>query len=188
VAGGIVTKKSDEKVTRLAHKILTKTIWPANLKLVDAVDVAISLIKGLVISNTEEGDVEERAEMIEWVEERFMTVMYNLNPTTARPHIWCVTPQGLITEPTCFLWSGSGKEGVEVAIGMDAATVRATLEEAGAQPIVIEGVDGIAMTDPEWDGEPTITCGNPQCGKTHDVHLMCAENLFQQAKQRSATN
>jgi hypothetical protein len=183
-------KDDNERVMRLAHKILTKTIWPANLKLEEAVDVVITIVKALVLSNTDDSDPDDRAGMIEWIEERFLTVMCDLNPNAERVRAWLVAPQGLITEPVGFLWAGSPEEGVEVLIGAELAALRAEINEAreNTDLIVTEGVGGLAMTDPEWDGEDTVTCENPQCGKTHDAHLMVAENLFQQAKQRSATN
>jgi hypothetical protein len=183
-------KDDHEKVMRLAHKILTKTIWPANLTIEEAVDVAITLVKALVLSNTEESDPNDRAEMIEWIEERFVTAMIDLNPNSERVRAWLVAPQGLITEPVGFLWCGSPDEGVEVLLGADLAALRAEINEDREKTgvIVTEGVEGIAMTDPEWDGEATFTCENPECGKTHDVHLMFAESLYQQAKERTATN
>jgi hypothetical protein len=178
-------KADSEKVMRLAHKILTKTIWPANLKLEEAVDVAITILKALVLSNTNDEDPDDRAGMIEWIEDRFMTAMIDLNPNSERVRAWLVAPQGLITEPVGFLWAGDHDEGVEVLIGADLTALRAEISD-DREVIVTEGVEGLAMTDPDWDGVSTVTCENPECGKTHDVHLMCAENLFQQAKQRSA--
>lgn len=183
-------KHDDKKVMRLAHKILTKTIWPAKLTLEEAVDVAITLVEALVLSNTEDSDPDDRAGMIEWIEERFIEAMYDLNPNAERVRAWLVAPQGLITEPVGFLWSGShdDDDGVQVLLGVELAALRAELDETREKTgvIVIEGVAGIAMTDPEWDGEPTFSCENPECSATHDVHLMLAENLFKQAKQRSA--
>jgi hypothetical protein len=178
---GDSTKKSDKKVMRLAHKILTKTFLPAKLSLEETVDVAITLVKAIVIAHTDDDDPDDRAEMIEWIEERFLNEMHVLNPNADHMHVWLVPPQGLITEPAGFLWSGDVDDGVDVLIGTELEALRTDLPPTGV--IVTEGVDGIAMTDPEWDGESTVTCANPQCGKEHDAHLRCAENLFQQAKE-----
>lgn len=183
-----MTKKKDsrKKVMRLAHKILLKTIGPAKLQLEEAVDVAILLIKALVLSNTEDDDPDDRAELIAWVEERFIEAMFDLNPNAERAHAWLVAPQGLITEPVGFLWAGSADDRVEVLIGMELDALRAELssKEEETRVIVTEGVEGIALTDPDWDGESTIACANPTCRNRHDVHLLVAESLFQQAKQQ----
>lgn len=185
-----VLETADDKVMRLAHKILTKTIWPADLSLEEAVDVAIVLVKSLVLSNTEDADPDDRADMIEWIEGRFLTEMDELNPNADRPHVWLVSPQGLITEPVGFLWAGSDGGGVEVLMGADLDGLRAELDETcdGAGAIVTDGVEGLAITDPTWDGDPTVTCANLGCGKEHDVHLMVAENLFREAKHQPLPN
>jgi hypothetical protein len=178
-------KDTSQKVMRLAHKILTRTIWPAKLSLDEAVEVAITLVKALVLSNTDDDDPDDREEMIAWIEERFLKAMSDLNPNAERVYAWLVAPQGLITEPVGFLWSGSADDGVDVLIGAELNALRAELHAADEKIVIVtEGVEGIAMTDPDWDGESTITCENPGCGKKHDVHLMVAENLFQQAKQQ----
>lgn len=126
----------------------------------------------------------------EGVEDRFTDAMCDLSPDMDRTHAWIVAPQGLITEPVGFFWTGSPDEGVRVLLGENLEALRAEIAESDEMGgvTVTEGVEGLAMTDPEWDGEPTMTCGNPQCGKVHDVHLNVAEDLFQQAKQRAATN
>lgn len=187
---------SEEKVMRLAHHILTKTIEPADLKLEEAVDVLAIVAKAIVIANTSDDDPEERAGMIDWIEEHFIEVLEELNPDAehdhAHLHAWLVAPQGLISEPVGFLWAHDAEEGVRVVVGAELAAFRAEIADGADElheVVVVEGVEGIAMTDPEWDGEPTFTCANPHCGKVHDVHLVCAENLFQQfqqAKQRAA--
>lgn len=184
-------KDKSKKAARIAHKILTKTIWPANLDLEDAMEVVVLLAKALVISNTDDEDPDDRAELIECVEGHFLAAMDGINPNVDHDdhdhaHAWLVSPQGLITEPVGFLWSGSADDGVDVLIGAKLDELRTELATVDAETavVVIEGVEGLAMTDPEWDGEPTIKCANPQCGNVHDVHLQVAENLFQQAKQR----
>lgn len=189
-------QQRDEKVLRLAQHILIKTIEPANLKLEDVVDVLTALAKAIVLSNTADDDLEDRSGMIDWIEERFVMGLDEIDPLAEIPHIWIVPPQGLITEPFGILWSGSftdnegedGDEGdgvgVQVVLGAELETLRAEIAEAPVGVIVTDGVDGIAVIDPEWDGEDTATCANPQCGKVHDAHLRVAENLFQQAVDR----
>lgn len=190
-------QRRDEKVMRLAHHILTKTIEPANLQLEDVVDVLTILAKAIVLSNTSDDDLEDRSGMIAWIEERFVMGLDEIDPLAEiPPHVWIVPPQGLITEPFGILWSGSRdddededkgddeSEGVQVVLGADLETLRAEIAEAPDGVIVTEGVEGVAVIDPEWDGAPTVTCANPQCGKVHDAHLSVAENLFQQAIER----
>lgn len=174
-----------EKVPRLAHKILTQMIWPANLNLEEAIDVVIMVAKGIVLSNTSNEDLEDRSGMIDWIEDRFTAALDEIDPLVEPAHAWLVEPQGLITEPVGILWFGlHAEDSVHVAIGEELALLRAEIAESPASVIVTEGVEGVAITDPEWDGEETVACGNPQCGQVHDVHLMVAENLFAQAKQR----
>lgn len=177
----------DTKVMRLAHHILTKTIEPAHLKLEDVVDVLTAVAKAIVLSNTSDEDLEDRSGMIAWIEERFVTGLAAIDPLDAPAHAWIVSPQGSITEPVGIFWSGSfedAEQGVQVVLGADLALLQAEIAEDPAGVIVTEGVEGIAVIDPEWDGEPTVVCANPQCGKVHDAHLRVAENLFQQAADR----
>jgi hypothetical protein len=47
----------------------------------------------------------------------------------------------------------------------------------------VEGVQGIAVTDPHWDSKPTFRCGN--CEVLHDVHENVAQVLFQRSTGRS---
>ena len=180
-------QRRDEKVMRLANHILTKTIEPANLKLEEVVDVLSIIAKAIVLSNTSDDDLEDRSGMIEWIEERFFAGLAVINPFDEPAHAWIVPPQGAITEPVGILWSGDHEGGdldVQVVLGAELETLRAEIAEESAHVIVTEGVEGMAILDPEWDGEPTVTCGNPECGQVHDVHLRVAENLFQQAVDR----
>lgn len=183
----------DEKVMRLAHHILTKTIEPANLDLEDVIDVLTSVAKGIVLSNTADDDLEDRSDMIAWIQGRFVTCLDTIDPFDEPSHAWIVPPQGTITEPVGILWSGSHEEDadedVQVMLGADLETLRTEIAENITNVIVTEGVEGLAIVDPEWDGEPTVTCENPACGKVHDAHLSVAENLFHQAvdRRRQAT-
>jgi hypothetical protein len=183
-------QRRDEKVKRLAHHILTKTIDPANLQLEEVVDVLTIVAKAIVLSNTSDEDLEDRAGMIGWIQEHFVMGLDAIDPLADLPHAWIVPPQGLITEPVGILWSGwSGlhdedADDVQVVLGAELEMLRAEIAEDPTGVIVTEGVEGVAVIDPEWDGEDTATCANPQCGKVHDAHLRVAENLFQQAVER----
>ena len=118
-----------------------------------------------------------------------MSVMMGLNPNSEfpQPRAWLVPPQGVITEPVGFIWSGIDNDSVQVLLGMDLENLRTELTPAlgdtGMTVQVIEGVEGLAMTDPEWDGDPTVLCLNPTCSTRHDVHLLCAERLYEKVKQ-----
>lgn len=182
----------DEKVMRLAHEILTKKIEPANLTIDEAIDVVTTVVKAIVIANTSEDDPEDRSGMIEWIQERFVDGLMAIDPNAdaSCPHAWLIPPQGCITEPVGIMWSGTHDEdSVQVMLGADLERFRTELSEMekddDAHVHVIEGVEGVAMIDPEWNGEETVKCGNPECGATHSAHLTVAENLFQQAKQRA---
>jgi hypothetical protein len=181
----------DDPLMRLAHEIFVKKIGPARLTLEEAVDVVAYVVKAIVISNTDDDDPEDRSGMIAWIEERFIDALADIDPSTDQAdqtHVWLVPPQGLITEPFGIMWSGAHEENsVQTMIGTELVSLREEISEmkdAGVH--VIEGVEGVAIIDPEWDGEPTVPCENPQCSNTHDVHLLVAENLFTLAKQHSA--
>jgi hypothetical protein len=188
--------KPDEKVVRLAHKILTQTIWPANLNLEQMTDVLATVLKAIVLSNTEDTEPEDRSGMIEWIGQRLVGSLMTIDPNVGRSRAWIVSPQGRITAPVCFFWAGDVDEDddeVRISIGTDLAELRAEVErfvahmteDGGIAPIVTEGVAGLAMTDPNWDGEEQIACGDPTCTAMHgDAHLLAAEEMFLWAKEQ----
>lgn len=178
---------SDTNVMRLAHKILTQTIWPANLQIEEAIEVLALVAKALVLSNTSDEDPEVRSNLIDEVGTHFVEVLMDIDPLADRMHLWLVPPQGLITEPFGILWDGSYEEdSVKGVLGAELALLRteyaASKDKTGV--IIIEGAEGVAVTVPDWDGEDTVTCANPECGAVHDVHLQVAEELFQQMVER----
>ena len=180
-------QRADTKVMRLAHKILTQTIWPANLQLEEAIDVVALVAKALVLSNTSDEDPVDRSSMIEEIEERLVEVLMDIDPLADRAHLWLVPPQGLITEPFGILWDGAYEEhSVKGVLGAELALLRTEYTESKDKTavIIIEGAEGVAVTVPDWDGEDTVTCANPECGRVHDVHLQVAEELFQQTVER----
>lgn len=95
----------------------------------------------------------------------------------------------MITEPTVFMWiPGEGVSlitGTKGGLGAVRRMLEETAEETGMPVVITDGVDGIAATDPHWDGKPTFHCKDPRCGKTHDIHQMCAENLFRHGRHRA---
>ena len=185
----------EEKVMRLAHKILTQVIEPANLKLDEAIDVVAIIAKAIVLANTSDDDPEDRSDMIDWIETRVIEALMDIDPFADREHLWLVPPQGLITEPFGILWDGLYEESsVKGVLGAELTLLRTECAEAQDKTdmIIIEGVEGVAVIVPDWDGEDTVKCDNPQCGNVHDVHLKVAEELFQQTverrRQRAAAN
>ena len=181
-----VKQRGDEKVMRLAHKILTQVIEPANLKLDEAIDVVTIVAKAIVLANTSDDDPEDRSDMIDWIETRLVEVLMDIDPFADRAHLWLVPPQGLITEPFGILWDGSHEEtSVKGVLGAELTLLRteyAEMKDKGV--IIVEGVEGVAAIVPDWDGEDTVKCDNPQCGNVHDVHLRVAEELFQETVER----
>lgn len=185
--------RRDEPVMRLAHEILVKKIDPADLTLEEAVDVLACVAKGIVLSNTDDDDPEDRSGMIAWIEDRFITAMADIdpNPKVDHPHVWFIPPQGLITEPFGITWSGvHDEDSVRTLIGTELASLREEISKLDdhVHVHVIEGVQGVAMVDPDWDGSPTVPCANPQCDNTHDVHLLVAEKLFELTKREGASH
>lgn len=178
----------NDPIMRLAHEIFVKKIGPAKLTVEDAIDVLAYVAKAIVISNTADDDPEDRSGMIAWIEERFIEALDDIDPSGEQVHVWLVPPQGHITEPFGIMWSGLHEQNsVKTLMWKDLISLREEIpemKEAGVH--VTEGVEGVAILDPEWNGEPIVSCANPECSNTHDVHLLVAENLFALAKQRSA--
>jgi hypothetical protein len=185
----------DTKVMRLAHKILTQTIWTANLQLEEAIETIALVAKALVLSNTSDEDPAERSGLIDEITQHFVEVLMDIDPFADHAHLWLVPPQGLITEPFGILWDGLYEEdSVKGVLGADLTLLRTEHAEAQDKTgmIIIEGVEGVAAIVPDWDGEDTAVCANPECGRAHDVHLKVAEELFHQTierqRQRAAAN
>lgn len=177
----------DTKAMRLAHKILAQTIWPANLQLEEAIETIALVAKALVLSNTSDGDPADRSVLIDDVSQHFAEVLMDIDPLADLAHLWLVPPQGLITEPFGILWDGFYEEdSVKGMLGADLALLRTEYAEAQDKTgmIIMEGVEGVAVIIPDWDGEDTAVCENPECGRVHDVHLKVAEELFQQTVER----
>ena len=50
--------------------------------------------------------------------------------------------------------------------------------------VVVEGISGLAATDPEWDGEETICCENPDCpDPERSVDETCYLNLWKRSQK-----
>ena len=177
----------EEKVMRLAHKI-TQLIEPADLTLEDAIEVVAIVAKVVVLSNTSDDDPEDRSEMIECATAHLAERLMEIDPISDHAHLWLIPPQGAITEPFGIFWDGSYDEDTSVKglLGDELEAIRneyaETLSETGI--VIVEGLDGVASIIPDWDGEDTVKCANPECGNVHDVHLMVAEELFQMAIER----
>lgn len=171
-----------KKMFRLVDKIMTKMLLPANLTIEEAVDVAIHMVVAIVVSNTDEANPDERSAMVEQIGPRFIEALMELDPNSdlPQPHAWLVPPQGDITEPVCFMWSGVDEDAVQIVLGDDFESHRqllaAPLGDTGVKVTVIEGVEGLAIADPEWDGEPP----------SHEEDLLYAEKLFWGAKQQQS--
>jgi hypothetical protein len=59
--------------------------------------------------------------------------------------------------------------------------LRETEKETYMPLRIVEGVTGIAATDPAWNGSSTFICDNPACSEVHNVHEMVATNLIRRA-------
>src|SRR5680860_75704 len=139
-------QRGDEKVMRLAHKILTQVIEPANLKLEEAIDVVAIVAKAIVLSNTADDEPEDRSDMIDWIETRIVEVLMDIDPLADHAHLWLIPPQGLITEPFGILWDGSYEESsVKGVLGAELTLLRTEYAETKDKPgvIIVEGVEGV---------------------------------------------
>jgi hypothetical protein len=83
------------------------------------------------------------------------------------------------------------ERGLQVLTGMTKPVLKKMLceirEETGLPLRIIDGVDGIAATDPHWDGSSTFFCANPACGEMHDIHEMTAANIIRRVKPPRAS-
>jgi hypothetical protein len=177
-------KDRPTKAMRLAHKILSQTIWPANLQIEDAIEALGLVAKELVLEHTSDDDPEDRSELIDAVENHLGSILADIDPLADRTHLWLVPPQGDITEPFGILWDGGYEEdSVSGVLGAELELLRKQYAEPQDKGVVIiEGVDGVAMIVPDWDGEDTATCED--CDRVHNVHLSVAEGLFHQSVER----
>ena len=179
----------EEKMLQLAHKI-THMIEPADLTLEDAIEVVAIVAKAVVLSNTSDDDPEDRSDMIECATGHFAERLMEIDPLLDldHAHLWLIQPQGAITEPFGIFWDGSYDEDTSVKglLGDELEALRTEYAETLGQTgiVIVEGLDGVASIIPDWDGEDTVKCANPECGNVHDVHLMVAEELFQMAIER----
>ena len=109
-------ERSAAKVARIAHEILTQTIWAANLKLEEEIEVLAIVAKEIVLSSTSDEDPEDRSNLIDAVEgDHFISILTEIDPLADpaledRAHLWLVPPQGDITEPFGILWDGGYEE------------------------------------------------------------------------------
>lgn len=50
--------------------------------------------------------------------------------------------------------------------------------------VVVEGVIGLAATDPEWDGQESFCCHNPDCpDPVRSVDETCYLNIFKRSRK-----
>ena len=176
----------EEKVLRLAHKI-TQMIEPADLTLEDAIEVVSIVAKDIVLSHTSDDDPEDRSEMIECATGHFADRLMEIDPISDHACLWLIPPQGAITEPFGIFWDGSYDDDTSVKglLGDELERVRNDADTLGQTGIaIVEGLDGVATIIPDWDGEDTVKCANPECANVHDVHLMVAEQLFAMTIER----
>jgi len=180
--------RGDEKMMRLAHKILTQVIDPAKPRLEEVIDALAIVAKSVVLTNTTDDDPVDRSDMIDWIMTRFADQLGEIDPLVDRAHLWLIPPQGAITEPFGIFWDGSYDDDTSVKglLGAELEEIRTqyagTLEQTGI--VVVQGFEGVAILVPDWDGEDTVKCANPECENVHDAHLMVAEELFQMAIER----
>jgi len=51
--------------------------------------------------------------------------------------------------------------------------------------VVVEGISGLAATDPEWDGQETFRCHNPDCpDPVRSVDETCYLNIWKRARKQ----
>ncbi len=50
--------------------------------------------------------------------------------------------------------------------------------------VVVEGISGLAATDPEWDGQETFRCHNPDCpDPVRSVDETCYMNIWKRSRK-----
>ncbi len=80
------------------------------------------------------------------------------------------TPKGLMVFTP-------GMENIAFIPGEKLIFVESELDLCSTPPLLVVGVEGIAATDPHWDGSTVFHCSNPDCRAVHNTDEMVAENL-----------
>lgn len=74
-----------------------------------------------------------------------------------------------------------GAPELQIMVGMTKPEITRLLKEVKKEmqiPLrIVEGTDGIAALDPEWEGERLVLCSDPACTKLHDVDELVADSF-----------
>lgn len=81
------------------------------------------------------------------------------------------------------------EEGLRLAVGAGVLFITEFFKDPnflqmGIPFVIVEGVSGLAATDPYWDGSDIFTCENPQCpcyGKSKDMGVNVHDTLWARA-------
>ena len=82
-----------------------------------------------------------------------------------------------------------GDTKLTVLVGADRSILDAVDEKAmragvNVPVVVVEGIAGLAAADPEWDGEKTFCCQNPDCPEPErNVDETCYLNLWKRSRK-----
>jgi hypothetical protein len=85
---------------------------------------------------------------------------------------WYIKPFSSIKEEITFFQPVDGGEVTALTGSIESSRqiIRESVKESGIDLIETDGPQGIAITDPHWDGKPIFVCGNKKCKAVHDVH------------------
>ena len=96
-------------------------------------------------------------------------------------HVWYIAPSGHVTRPMTVVMFAPGDD-VSIMFGnlsKSRGILRASVSQAHGRLIETNGVKGLAITDPHWDGNDTFYCSH--CKRVETVDSAVAANLFQRA-------
>lgn len=101
--------------------------------------------------------------------------------------VWYIAPFGqIVTTPVAVIWYPDRQthliEGPHERSRKMIQEILSVLPDAEIEEI--NGIKGIAMTDPHWDGKQTFKCEN--CDAAHDVDENVATVLYQRFQATKA--
>ena len=131
------------------------------------------------VRHLQEQQGERRATMKRSLEEREEIVTAVRSRTTV---VAWVTENGVIIY-------NPGETKLTLLLGADGSFfdgVDDRMKKAGVDVplVVVEGIIGLAATDPEWDGQETFRCQNPDCpDPVRSVDETCYLNIWKRSRK-----
>jgi hypothetical protein len=87
----------------------------------------------------------------------------------------------------CYFAAHRGEDGIPIAISshaLDKTYIRMKKAGVDVPLVVVEGIIGLAASDPEWDGQETFHCQDPDCpDPVRSVDEVCYLNIWKRSRR-----